>query len=104
MTNKEKALEQIYTNYIWDVSNLPDEGKMVDIEGVKSLIELASQPDWYYPSEGEFPFGKAKKVLIKLYNIDEIIEFRVRDEITEINKKYYLEFVEAWTYLPKFKK
>ena len=94
-TNKERALSKL-NNYIIDYGQSVEE----DQDTLNSFIELASKPDWYYPSKGEFP----KKGDIIISYLD--VMFKVLEEgkllnchnggLTHINRQ------ESWTYLPKF--
>ncbi|MCP4255011.1 MAG: hypothetical protein GY775_16715 [Candidatus Scalindua sp.] len=98
--NKDIALEKIYTDYVWDISNLPDEGKVVDVKDVEELIKLASKPDWYYPSKGEFPKHNEKIIVVISKNSYPAIY--ATSHFRHLNRQGFNDTIEAWTYLPKF--
>ena len=97
MKNKEKALNHI-DDFTITVGDVPTVHPYV----AKEAIELASEPDWYYPSKGEFSkLNKGDEFLIYPY---EIVKFE--EDTTFYSEKdddyYCIKDVIAWTYLPKF--
>ena len=96
MNNKDKALELINEDK-WEAF---EECVIVNEHNlVKKAIELAAKPDWYYPSKGEFPDTNKSVITIKEFpgiTEESLTTFK------DCEKDYWLEYVKAWTYLPKF--
>lgn len=51
MTNKEKALEMLNR----EVNGKSEWTGCITMNNANKAIELASEPDWYYPNKGEHP-------------------------------------------------
>lgn len=63
-------------------------------------IKLTSKPNWYYPSKEEFPEDMMDVIIIKSEygtTFPDIMYY-----YGETEHPYWIEYVKAWTYLPKF--
>lgn len=91
MTNKEKALNMLVDSFAYQ-SELGEE--------VKKAIKLASKPDWFHPSKGEFP--NDGELILEVSNT-------IGDDIPDLHKYYdedktlFLEECKVWCYLPVYK-
>jgi hypothetical protein len=99
-TNKEKALAI--------VNNWSRVHKIRFNGGLQEAVELASNPDWYYPEKEEFP-EVGLSVICILYNTSmggsQYLETKISSyNDSKFNCEFDWVFVKAWTYLPKFEK
>lgn len=103
MTNKEQAKELIYNSEYRDLHKNT-------IPVLQSLfsIELASMPDWYYPSKNEFPTDDDfySGTVLCVYGGSPYYIWTYSSEGWIVNNSgdtIPLLDVECWTYLPKIK-
>jgi len=103
MTNKENALEQLYTNTDFaDTFRLND--VVMEQDDISDLIKLASKPDWYFPSNGEFPkYGLDVWCKLDMRDYPDYAILRYVNENVWMNENNdIIETVVSFTYLPKF--
>ncbi len=92
-TNKEKAQDCL--------DNSISTGNRILTNVIQKLIELASKPNWYYPSRGEFP-KKGDRVIIVRKKREGTLKDIYR-YAGEFDNTDWINIVIAWTHLPKFK-
>jgi len=95
MTNKDKALNKLNS-----VILIPDDDYMVFLDDAKKCINIASKPDWFYPSKGEFPEN-----YMEVW-VEYIDDNKIRTNLKNFyisDKDWWINNIKAWTYLPTYK-
>lgn len=114
-TNKEKANLYVQSQKT-KAKHFKDATEVVRIGVAETVIELVSIPNWYYPSKNEFPkqwsdnfdisvnilfVCKGKRVSMEGYRN---IKTKLWKCFQASDITFTDEEIEAWMYLPEFKK
>jgi len=105
IVNKEIALKYI-DEFTVTGGNIPTVHPYI----AKDAIELASKPDWFYPSKGEKPKEEEFEILVKIKDYEHIKSAKdmrhsdYYDLIVDEQHKYNWEDIEAWMYMPRWEK
>ncbi len=108
-----KAKNLLINNSFTIFTKLMERGSFVNFKTAIKAVEIASKPDWFYPSKNEFPDENIIKkrdmprIIVKHHKEYEPYEVIYNCATKTFNQNrsndYKLSDAIAWTYLPTYR-